>query len=172
MKNRKTFFGVALLLAVLTLGIGYAAISNVNLEITGNASGEGAQENFNVRFAEEVIVDRSAAAERVEVSATKTGDLSGRIDVSKLSAKGEKVVITYTVENYSEDLSAELSLSSAEVVDQNFRITAVLNDNFINAGESATVTVTVESLNTIIDEGDYTKDFTFTVIADPEQPQA
>lgn len=171
MKNRKVFFGVALFLAVLTLGIGYAAISNVDLQITGSAAGEGVQENFNVRFTDDVTVDSNGAASRVVVEARKTGDLSGVVNVSKLSAKDETVVVTYTVENYSEDLSAALSLDSSEIVDDNFRITAVLSDNLIAAGGKATVTITITSLNTIIDEGDYTKAFAFTVTADPEAPR-
>ena len=50
-KNKKTLQIVLLVvIAVVTLGIGYAAISSVNLIINGNATASVSQNNFKVHF--------------------------------------------------------------------------------------------------------------------------
>ena len=38
MKKRKTFIAMALVIAVLVLGVGYAAISNITLNVNGTAN--------------------------------------------------------------------------------------------------------------------------------------
>ena len=93
MKNRKTFFGLALLLAVLTLGIGYAALSNVTLNITGTATGTPDSSNFKVELseqAEDIVVDKTAANANVAVDAKVTDTLNASLTVSNMSTKNER----------------------------------------------------------------------------------
>ena len=50
-KSKKTLqIVLVVLIAVLSLGIGYAAISSVNLIINGNATASVNQDNFKVHF--------------------------------------------------------------------------------------------------------------------------
>ena len=50
-QNKKALqIGLFVLIAVVTLGIGYAAISSVNLIINGNATTSVNQNNFKVHF--------------------------------------------------------------------------------------------------------------------------
>ena len=53
MKKKNTFIGVALLIAILMLGIGYAS-TTLDLSITGTATGVESDENFKVVFSDAV----------------------------------------------------------------------------------------------------------------------
>lgn len=172
MKNKKTFVGVALLLAVLMLGIGYAALTNITLNITGTATGTPDGSNFVVKFSDDaskIVVDKTKANGNASVVAEKTGDLSAKLEVSNLTSKGESVTVTYTIENNSKDLGAELVLDPAGVKDSNFEITAVLGSDSIAKGESTTVTVTATLLVTPV-TADVSTSFNFAVEAKPVQP--
>ena len=62
-KNKKTLQIVLLVvIAVVTLGIGYAAISAVNLIINGNATASVNQENFKVHFTQAQSITGSTGA--------------------------------------------------------------------------------------------------------------
>ena len=151
MKNKKTFIGVIVLLAVLMLGIGYAALTNITLNINGSATGTPDGSNFLVDFSDDtskIVVDKSKANANVVVVAEKTGELAAKLDVSNLTSKGESVTVSYTIENNSEDLSANLSLSPASYKDSNFEINVVLGNDSIAKGESTTITVTATLLVT------------------------
>lgn len=50
MNKRKKIILVVILLAVLLMGIGYAALANVTLTINGKATATVDQENFKVYF--------------------------------------------------------------------------------------------------------------------------
>ena len=155
------------------LGIGYAALSGVTLNITGTASGTPDGANFVVDFSEDaskIVIDKSKAHANAGVVAERTGELTAKLDVSNLTAKDESVTVTYTIENKSDDLGANLELNNADFSDDNFEITAVLGDDFIAAGESTTVTVTVKLLVTPIIQ-DVSTSFKFSVEASPVQPQ-
>ena len=172
MKNKKTFIGLIVLLAVLMLGIGYAALTNITLNINGTATGIPDGSNFVVDFSDDeskIVVDKSKANTNVVVDAKKTGTLKAKLDVSNLTSKGESVTVTYTIENNSKDLNADLELSPASFKDDNFEITAVLADDSIAKGESTTVTVTATLLVTPVTE-DVSTSFNFSVEASPVQP--
>ena len=49
-KNSAKVVGLVLLIAVLLVAIGYAAITTVQLRINGNANATANQDNFTVRF--------------------------------------------------------------------------------------------------------------------------
>ena len=59
-KNKKTLQIVLLVvIAVVTLGVGYAAISAVNLIINGNATASVDQNNFKVHFTQAQAISGS-----------------------------------------------------------------------------------------------------------------
>lgn len=172
MKNKKTFIGVIVLLAVLMLGIGYAALTNITLNINGSATGVPDGANFSVDFSDDtskIVVDKTNANTNVVVDAKKTGTLEAKLDVSNLTSKGESVTVTYTIENNSDDLSANLTLDPASYKDDNFEINAVLGSDSIAKGESTTVTVTATLLVTPVTE-EVSASFKFAVEASPVQP--
>lgn len=105
-KTNKIIIGV-ILIAVMLLGIGYAAIQNITLNISGTAKADPSQSNFKVMFTGTPTVSDSS-----KVVAAITNDTNATINVSGLTAKGQTVTATYTVQNVSSDLSADLSVAT------------------------------------------------------------
>ena len=105
MKKRKTFIGMALVLAILILGVGYAAISNINLNITGTAN-----VNANADFKVEFDKNHQIAIEggTTEANAAYTDTLSATMTVSLDSATKTQSA-TYKIDNKSSELSATLN---------------------------------------------------------------
>ena len=161
-KNSKIMLG--LLIAVVALGVGYAAITGVNLLINGSASIKS-NGNFSVRFvrpiASETAIDNAqenaitisgynadeSAMNVSEMSASVTDDTHATFAVGALDEVGESVDFTYTVVNESDEgIDAALSL---EVADENdladyFEITKSVGKNKIASNETTTVTVRVK----------------------------
>lgn len=100
-KSKKTFVGVFLILAVLFLGVGYAAIVNITLKISGTLGATADDKNFEVAFSDKAIVTSDS-----KITAEKTDDLNVTIKVTGLTAKGDHVTATYEIENKSEGTMA------------------------------------------------------------------
>ena len=95
MKNKKTFVGIALLILVLVLGIGYAAITG-SLTIGGTAKATTDDDNFKVVFTGIPVVSESKYA-----TASITDGINAKIDVTGLTQKGQYVTVTYDIVNNS-----------------------------------------------------------------------
>ena len=151
MKKKRTFLGVALLIAVLVLGVGYAAITK-NLSISGTASATTNNENFKVKFEGTPVTDKTNAPSST-VEATVTNDLTATINVSGLTTTNDTVTATYTIKNESPELSADLAVGS--IANDNavyFEVTANLAASTIAKGDSTTVTVTVKLIKTPVED--------------------
>ena len=138
---------VALLAATLLLGIGYAAIQNITLNISGTAAADPSQSNFKVMFSGTPEVSDSTY-----VTAGITDDMNATINVSGLTQKGETVSTTYTVQNASTDLSADLSAAITNSNTEYFTITSELGKTSLTAGEATTVTLIIELIKTPLSE--------------------
>lgn len=109
MKKKKSFTGLLIILAVLFLGVGYAAITSRTLTINGNVTVNPNENDFDVVFkGVPTITDGTDPA----TTATNTYDSTNRtatLTVDGLEKAGDKVVVTYTIENKSNSLKATLS---------------------------------------------------------------
>ena len=109
MKKKKSFTGLLIILAVLFLGVGYAAITSRTLTINGNVTVTPNENDFDVVFkGAPTITDGTDPA----TTATNTYDSTNRtatLTVDGLEKAGDKVVVTYTIENKSNSLKATLS---------------------------------------------------------------
>lgn len=109
MKKKKSFTGLLIILAVLFLGVGYAAITSRTLTINGNVTVNPNENDFDVVFkGGPTITDGTDPA----TTATNTYDSTNRtatLTVDGLEKAGDKVVVTYTIENKSNSLKATLS---------------------------------------------------------------
>lgn len=168
MDKKKTIIWVTLLLLVVCIGIGYAVISSINLTILGQADAEANQGNFVVEFSGEPVVSDS---NKVIATIEPDNKLSASIDVTKLSAKGDYVTATYTIENKSADLSAALSaVLTKNTNEEFFNVTyKFADDKPLLKGETTTIEVRVELIKTPITQDEST-DITVTITADPQQP--
>lgn len=170
MKNKRTLVVVALIVAAVLLGIGYAAIANVTLNITGNVTASPDQSNFNVLFD---AASTFTVSDANKVTAGRTSNTEATITVTGLSAKDDSVTATYKIKNDSPDLTASIT-ATPQVVSGDTGYFQVTTDwgataKTIAAGGSDYITVTVTCTQTPID-GDKTANIKVSLTAEPVQP--
>ena len=164
MVKRSTVLLIAIITVVIVLGVGFAAITSTQLNITGNTTATPDQANFKVKFLEETQV-----SEPGKVTAEVTGDITATINVQGLTAKGDKVTATYKVKNFSADLSADIVLSIGNSNGTYFKTTAELGQDNLKADEETTAIVTVELIRTPV-EKDEVAEIIAIIEATPVQP--
>ena len=149
-KNKKTLQIVLLVvIAVVTLGIGYAAISAVNLIINGNATARVDQNNFKVHFIQAQAISGSTGAGGTS-NIDSGDDTKAMFDVTGLTKVGDYAEAVYTVRNDSNGVGAEISLSVSNSNSEYFKVTETILDNKLQAGEETTAKVKVEMIKTPI----------------------
>ena len=169
MRRNTKIVGGILLVAILLVAVGYAAITKVGLNIDGTAKSEGNPDNFKV----ELIGEPQTSGDGTTTATINTADKTqGTMNVSGLNAKGQTAIATYTVKNQSVDLSADLTAKATSTNDEYFEVQCSLDKTTLKAGEETTMTVKVKLLKTPIDE---TKENLLTEIgvnidAEPKQP--
>lgn len=106
MRNRKTVVVAFLLIAVMLLGVGYAALSDT-LDITGSAdvNQSAAEEAFN-----EDIYFSAAVANQEGNTASINGDNNDKASFTANTLKGQndKATFTFTIKNNG-DLDADIT---------------------------------------------------------------
>lgn len=117
MKKRNVGMMLGFVVATLVLVVGYALVADISLSVGGSASAGASNENFDVQMVagsldddgtsnNVTVTDNTMAAEKqLNVNFTATG----------FTAKGDKAVVTYTIENSSNDLYAVLTSNGVVV---------------------------------------------------------
>ena len=165
-QNKKTLQIVLIVLvAVLTLGIGYAAISAVNLIINGNATASVDQNNFKVHFTQAQAISGSTGASGTS-NIDAQDDTKAMFDVTGLTKVGDYAEAVYTVKNDSNGIGAAISLSVTNSNSEYFKVTETIQDNKLQAGEETTAKVRVEMIKTPITDSVSTS-VTATLTASP-----
>ena len=166
--NNKIVGGVVLL-AIILVAVGYAAITNVTLNINGTAKSGANQSNFVVEFIGTPTTGGKGTTTATINASKKT---EGTVEVSGLTAKGDTATATYTVKNQSKDLSADLIAEATSSNEDYFETICTLDDTTLKAGEETTLTVTIKLLKTPIDETkeDLTSNIGVSISAEPKQP--
>ena len=169
MRRNTKIVGGILLVAIVLVAVGYAAITKVGLNIDGTAKSEGNPDNFKV----ELVGEPQTSGDGTTTATINTADKTqGTMNVSGLNAKGQTAIATYTVKNQSVDLSADLTAKATSTNDEYFEVQCSLDKTTLKAQEQTTMTVKVKLLKTPIDE---TKENLSTEIgvnidAEPKQP--
>ena len=179
MKKKGTFVGLAIVIAILLLGIGYAAVSHVTLTINGSAKATPSDNNFKVVITNDptpkAVVNKQAG--EITATPTATDTATADFDITGMSQKGDKVTLTYTIKNNSADLEAKLGepVVSFTTGDKDyFKVTSTLKEgtNPLAAnGGTREVEVVVELLKTPID-AEKECSGAVTIDAEPVQPGA
>lgn len=158
---------LVLVISVLIIGIGYAAIQNITLNIAGTAKADASQANFAVKFSGEPTVAGSGTT-----TASVTNDLNATMNVTGLTAKGEIATATYTIQNTSADLTANLTASTSNTNEEYFKVEYSFDGNktSLAKGEAATVTVKVTLIKTPV-EAQVSSTIGLQITASPVQPQ-
>ena len=164
MRKTSKIILITIIATSILLGLGYAAIQNITLNITGTATGVINQDNFKVRFTSVTNV-----SDAVNVTASVSSDTLATMNVSGLTERGDNVTATFEIENQSADLSSDLKISTTNSNTEYFLISSRLKESSLTAGEKTTVTVNVELLKTPI-EGSESSSIGVKLEAMPVEP--
>lgn len=170
---KKRYGVIAILVAIVVLGVGYAAISNITLNVNGSqATVEVDPDNFVVKFDEESTFSYSGNPTGSDVTLTRANDTTATFTIEGLSKKGDSVTITYPIVNESETLKA--SLAAPTITNDNseyFSVTttspAAGTELAANGGKGDLILV-VEVLKTPV-EDDEVANITASIEASPVQ---
>lgn len=165
MKKIKGNIWLIMLVGIVFLGIGYAAIANISLLVNGSATSKGlaTNEDFKVRFVkldstdDRYVNDAQTNAAKVEsingidstkVSLDVTGDTTATFDITEgFDEVGDSVTLVYNVVNESEGIPAYIYVdveNESNSARDYFRITKTIADSELGEGEVTKVTVKVE----------------------------
>ena len=161
--------GGVVLLAVILVAIAYAAITNVTLKINGTSKSQASQTNFVVQFVGEPTTGGKGTTTATINTSKRT---EGTMNVEGLTAKGDTATATFTVQNSSQDLSADLTAKATSSNEDYFEVRCKIDDTTLKAGATTELTVTVELLKTPIDETkeDLSTNIGVSITAEPKQP--
>ena len=147
MKNRKKMITTALIVLVLLLGVGYATVSSVNLNINGSAKA-GSKEL-------QVFYDgtNSGTSAKVTAISSPVNTREATFTVENMTLN-ETVTMTFEVKNYETDVNATLAAPSVtkNTNEEYFQVTTSCDKTTLNAGETATITVNVTLTKTPVSE--------------------
>ena len=151
MKNRRNVVIAFMIVAVMLLGIGYAALSDT-LDITGSAdvNQSAAEEAFN-----EDVYFSAAAANETGNTASVNADNNDKASftAATLKGKGDKVTFTFTIKNDGDvdaNVTPKLNATLGNTNTEYFTISSDWDGatKTLSAHSEITYTVTVELIKT------------------------
>lgn len=152
-------------ICIICLLIGYASISAINITISGGAQANINQGNFVVKFIEETNISPKVTPNGLG-TATIVNDTTATFIISGDLRKGNIVNATYKIKNNSNDVGAKLSLQLTNSNDEYFKVIERIEDKELQAGDTTTVTITVEMIENPFEENQQTT-ITAKLIASP-----
>ena len=164
MISRTRLILIALVSVIILIGVGFAAITSTQLNITGNTVANPDQSNFIVKFLETTEVSDSG-----KVTAEVVDDTHATLEVRGLVTKSDYVTATYIMKNMSDDLSADIAIAIGNNNEEYFSTTAELEKTSLKAGEEAKIVVRVELIK-VPKTQDETAKVTAIIEATPVQP--
>ena len=172
MKNKKNIkIIIFFLVTIIVLGIGYASISSINLFINGNATASVSDTNFNVHFTGTPSLGGNVTPTG-EASISQQDNKVALFDVGGMNKVGDYVIATYTIINESTGVGADITLKLTNSNSEYFKVTEIINDSQLQAGDTTSATIKVEMVKTPINDSVITS-ITGTIKATPiENEQA
>lgn len=173
MRNRKTLIGFALIVAVLVLGVGYAAITGVHPTISGSA--EMQDVDLKVSFTDSTSMNDDGCVDCTNVvvdAVAVDGELTAELTITGLERVGDTVTATYELQNEETDVAANITQGTIVVSkSEYFEVTTDVGTGFvIEPGDTHEVTVTVTVIKTPIESANSTTTITVPLNADPVEP--
>ena len=161
--------GILLIATIILIAIGYAAITNVELKISGTGNAQANKDNFIVEF---IGIPTTGGKGTTTATINASKKTEGTVEVSGLTAKGDTATATYTVKNKSADISADLTAKATSSNESYFETMCTVEKTTLKAQEETTLTVTIKLLKTPIDETkeDLTSNIGVSITAEPKQP--
>ena len=160
MKNRRIALIAFMLVAVLTMGIGFAAYSTT-LAIHGTTAVSAEA----IEFTEDVQFTHATSSNEAFGTATADGQ-TATFTVSGMTAYNDTVTFTYTISNGSAyDVDIQITTNPTPATPSKCTVSTALSSNTIAAGGSITATVVVvltEDVNTVTTPINWTIEYTAT----------
>ena len=163
MKNRKMILVAFMLVAVLVMGIGFAAYSTtLGIYGTTAVSAEALEFTKDVQFTNAVSSNEAFGTASIGDGQNATFEVSG------MTAYNDRVQFTYTILNNSDfDVNIEITTHPTPATTSKCTVTTALSSNTIAAKGSITATVTVvlnESVTEVQDPINWTIEYTATSV--------
>ncbi len=191
MKNLKGKYWLLMLVGVVFLGIGYAALTNITFNINGTATAKGSatNEDFKVRFVKfdaadntyvtdaetkAAVVSSTNGIDAANVTLDVTGDHTATFAISEGFELGDSVTLEYNVVNESEGIPAYIYADvDANTSKEYFRVTKTVADSELtNKGEVTKVTIKVEMIKQPRLDIESGINFTVNLVASTEKTSA
>ena len=163
-KRKKIKVFLFVLIGILTISVGYASISAINLLINGNGTVSVNQNNFIVHFTEAKEITGTTGVSGTTI--IESNDTVASFNVTGLSKTGDYAEAEYTIKNDSAGIGAEISLNLSNTNNEYFKVTETILDNKLQAGDETTASVKVEMIKTPINDS-VTTSVTAKLIATP-----
>ncbi len=155
MKTERAFIALAIVIAVISLGIAYASITLQTLKVEGSVTATADATNFDVKFsgAGSVTGDNPNSS----TAGIKASDTTGRtaeFNFVGLTQAGQSQSVTFTISNENDaNISANIEVSEPEWTNkEHFTVTKELSSETIAANKTATLTVTVTCIKTPLED--------------------
>ena len=162
MKNRKKMITTALIVLVLLLGVGYATVSSVRLNINGTSKAETKEL--------QVFYDgtNSGTSAKVTAISSPANTRAATFTVENMTLN-ETVTMTFEVKNYETDVNATLAAPSVtqNTNEEYFQVTTSCDKTTLNAGDTATITVNVKLIKTPVTDEAGSTTVTVSMVASP-----
>ena len=137
-------------IGIITLGIGYAAISNIILTINGTGTATVDPNNFNVHF--DTTVSPTMTANKGSATIDSNDNKVAHINATGLTKAGDYATAEYTVINEPNGIGAQISLDLVCTNTEYFRVTQTIDDVELQSGDTTQVRVVVELIKTPIED--------------------
>ena len=171
-KSKKIILAV-ILVAVLLMAVGYAALANITLTITGSATAIADDANFKVWFTGNVT---KVNGEKVTATADAEA-ITATVNFAELKVVNEEQYVILEIENASEDIDAKsVTVTTKEASTEYIGIDAVMctadgtpveGDNAVAAQGTTYVKVSAKLLKTITSDVSTTVNVVVTAV--PEE---
>ena len=149
--NEKIFkIFLFVLIAVVVLGVGYAAVSSIHLLFNGTVSVAPDQSRFKVHFVSAQRITGSPGAGGTAIVDHNDKTLA-HFSISGLTKEGDYAQATYLIKNDSNKIGADISLKITNSNPEYFKVTQSIDNNILKAGDTTLTKVKVELIKSPID---------------------
>ena len=125
MRSKKLVYFLFILSAFLFIGVGYAAITGLELSVGGSAS-ISLEDEFDVKFVQ--VIEQSASNSNISVSASIDSDHQSSFTITGTEGYGDTAIVHYSVRNDSDISSANFSIDITNSNDEYFEIESTFSN--------------------------------------------
>ncbi len=104
MRRKNSLYGIAILVLLLVLGVGYAVVSSVDLSINGTAGTLTTNSDLKVVFTDKILGENTD----MFLDSLSFGETTASFSVKNLSRKGDETFFGFIITNNESDIIATI----------------------------------------------------------------